>query len=464
MNDFERIPPSNLEAEKSVIGSMLLDNSVIPEVQELLSHDSFFREAHQRAYRAISDIYEIDEHVDPLLLFEHLRKSNQLDEPGRGELTSEYIGDILDNTPTAANAVYYARIVADKATTRKVIQVAMGLLREGFDGSQPSANLLADAESRVLEIIRSVPEESKSMTIRDACLQFVDSLRVSRRRMFGSGIVDLDEAIGGCALGEMIVIAARPSHGKSAFALHWLHEAAAGGVPCLIISEEMKADDLAKRAMMRFASYDQELWNASCADNLAEDVKKHYSGKAPIFVAENCHTIRRAESTIRKFASKGVKIVAVDYLQLLGASGQKRYEQVGEVSRRLKLAAQKYDVAILALSQLNRGIEERKVFSPKMCDLRESGSIEQDADAILFLVWPWALWSEEDHPATASKSRACEDPKEPEKTEYRVIVGKNCRNRRTNKRRVSLRFDSERMTFSSVSANSACAGASGVQD
>lgn len=441
---FDRIPPQNIDAEKAVIGSMLLDNAVIPDVLDLVNENSFLRLAHQRAFNAIRDLYEHSDTVDPLLLFEELRRRGQLDEDGQGELTVDYISEMFEATPTAANAVYYARIVSEKSLTRQVILSATELIRKGYDATQPGDELLEEAEAKILQLIRGAQRNNHSLTMRDACLQYVESLRQGRHRVFGSGIVDLDNAIGGAGLGEMIVLAARPSHGKSAFALDWLHNASAAGVPSAIISEEMAAIELGKRAMLRFTSIDQELWNSETAEILEDEVKQHYGKSAPIFVAENCHTIGKAEAAIRRYAELGVKVVAIDYLQLLSGAGQKRYEQVGEVSRRIKLAAQKHDVAILALSQLNRGIEDRQVYQPKLRDLRESGSIEQDADAVLFLIWPWASWHEDDAP-TDGKTK--QNQPEPDKREYRIIVGKNCRNRRTNKRKLIINFDCDRMTF-----------------
>lgn len=438
---FDRIPPASIEAEQAVIASMMLDNRMIPEVLEVVSSDSFFRNSHQQVFQVIADLYERNEAVDTFLLFDELKRRSEID----SELTVDYISDILGNTATAANAVFYAKIVSQKCATRKVIKLAMELARKGFDGGELPIDLLADAEQQVAAIVSSLPSQQKSLTMRDACLQFVATLRQGRKRVFGSGLLELDASIGGVGLGEMLVLGGRPSHAKSAFGLHWLHEASAAGVPCLIISEEMAAIEIGKRSMLRFASIDQDLWNADTADLLERDIKNHFARHAPIYIAEHCHTISKAEFAIRRYAAQGVKIVAIDYLQLIVGAGRQRYEQVGEVSRRIKLAAQKYDVGVLALCQLNRGIEDRNVLTPKLRDLRDSGSIEQDADAVLFLIWPWAAWNE-DEIKDGKSSRSAE----PKKEDYRIYVGKNCRNRRTNSRKIILSFDCERMQFSSV--------------
>ncbi len=221
-----------------------------------------------------------------------------------------------------------------------------------------------------------------------ACHAFLDSLGKSGPRCVPTGMWEVDRSIDGVGFGEMAIIAARPSHGKSAFALQWLHSAAAMQIPCLIISEEMSALELGKRAMLTITELEESLWGGRVAP-LKTEVNDHYAERAPIYIQENCHTIERCVEVIDQMCqTSGVRIVAVDYMQLLGGREASRYEVVSEISRKLKQAARANNCAVLALSQLSRSIDSRDKHEPQLSDLRESGQIEQDADLVLFLQWP----------------------------------------------------------------------------
>lgn len=228
-------------------------------------------------------------------------------------------------------------------------------------------------------------------TIDKACHEFLDIVEQGAPASVPSGIGELDDSIDGVGFGEMCVIAARPSHGKSAFALQWLDTASAKRIPCLIISEEMSRLQIAQRAMLSISEMGEFKWK-EIASMLRREVNEHYAERAPVYIVENCHTIDRCEEVIDQFcAVHGVRLVAVDYLQLLGGRGGTRYEDVTEISRRLKQAAGRNKCAMLALCQMNREVEKRNDFQPKLSDLRESGQIEQDADMVLMLQWPMKM-------------------------------------------------------------------------
>ena len=244
---------------------------------------------------------------------------------------------------------------------------------------------------KAYEFLASRQEErSASLTaMRDACLTFIDTLERGEMRDVRSGLAVLDDSIDGVAFGEMAVVAARPGHGKSALALQWLDNAAGAGLPGLILSEEMSALDLGKRGVAYASPLEQSEWGRDTADMLRRDVRGHYGERLPVYVVENCNTVDRAEDVIDQLSKdKGVRVVAVDYLQLLGGRGPKKYDQVSDVSRRLKQCARRTGVAMLALCQLNRDVDKRSGHEPELSDLRDTGQLEQDADLVLFLQWP----------------------------------------------------------------------------
>jgi len=248
--------------------------------------------------------------------------------------------------------------------------------------------------SKAYEYVLSRIEERSAGAIqmRDACHQYLDVLQNGTVAHLKSGINALDSSIDGIGFGEMGVIAARPGHGKSALALQWLDYTSANHIPCLLLSEEMSALELGKRALASMTVYHQDNWTQSSVPMLRSTVDKHYDGRAPIHVVESCYTIDRAEDVIDQFcALHGVRLAVLDYLQLLGSRASKRYDGVSEISRRLKQAAKRNNCAILACCQMNREIESRDKWNPLLRDLRDSGQIEQDADLVIFLQWPYRL-------------------------------------------------------------------------
>lgn len=255
---------------------------------------------------------------------------------------------------------------------------------------------------------REGERKSTSIDMRDAVMSYIDMLERGIPPSIGSGIGELDKSIDGIAPGEMCVIAARPSHGKTAFALQWVHEAAFHGKACLIISEEMGEHEIAKRAMLSMSQLAEYEW----AKNISElkiDTAEHYDSRANIKLAVSCQTIDEVERQIDEHcALNSVQLVAVDYLQLLSSEKSNRYEVVTDISRRLKQSAAKNKVAMIVLCQLNREVEKRGGQVPRLSDLRESGQIEQDADLVLFLQWPHKMHADnppEDYLVWCSKRR-----------------------------------------------------------
>jgi replicative DNA helicase len=233
--------------------------------------------------------------------------------------------------------------------------------------------------------------ESKSVqvsTFETACYEFLDQLAKGGTRYYASGIPAFDASVDGVASGEVAVVAARPGHGKSAFAFQWVDHVASTGVPCLVVSEEMCSCEIGKRRVQSISRLPFDLWGPETVGQLKGDVIQHFRDRAPVYIVENCNSVDRLDEVVDQHCQlHGVGLVAVDYLQLLTAHKENPYQNVTEISRRLKQAARRNNCAVLALCQLNREIESREDFKPKNSDLRESGQIEQDADLIIFLIW-----------------------------------------------------------------------------
>lgn len=235
---------------------------------------------------------------------------------------------------------------------------------------------------------RQTERLSTSTTMQDAALAYIERLKAGVPACYGSGIYELDRSIDGVAPGEICVIAARPSHGKTAFGMQWIDSVASRGHACLIVSEEMSRIELGKRALLSISELCEEVW-CDKVDRLSQEVRDHYHNRAEIHLVESCQTIEEVERQVDEHCQLyDIKVVAVDYLQLLGSSHSSRYESVTEISRRLKQTATRNQVAMLVLCQLNREVEKREGNDPKLSDLRESGQIEQDADLVLMLQWP----------------------------------------------------------------------------
>jgi KaiC/GvpD/RAD55 family RecA-like ATPase len=261
-------------------------------------------------------------------------------------------------------------------------------------------------------------------TLEGAALEFIESLGSDSSRLHSTGLVELDAALGGgYAPGEMVVVAARPSHGKSMFALQLIYTAAKR-TPCLIVSEEMSAVALGKRVVQHATDADEELW-LSVRDALRSDVRRHFAGLKPIRLIEHVGSLNRCCDELEKAAESGVQVAAVDYAQLLKVDGKSRYESQSAISEGLKRIVGRTGLTLLALLQMNREVENRGHFLPRISDLKETGQWEQDADVIMFCVWPWKV-----------------DSKEPP-LKYQVHVMKN-RNRSINSRVVNFTFEASR--------------------
>lgn len=310
---------------------------------------------------------------------------------------------------------------------------------------------IARTVSKAYEFVNSRVEvrSHETSTLKDAVESYITTLTSEMPRHVRTGISALDESFDGIGFGEMAVIAARPGHGKSAFGLHWLDSAARDGLGGLIVSEEMSRLELGRRALLSITALEESRWGVGAVEMLRAQASDHFERRSVVHVVESCTTIDRCEEVIDQHCGiYGVRIVAVDYLQLLTGRGLSRYEDVSEISRRLKQAARRNECALLAMCQLNREIEKRKGSSePKLSDLRESGQIEQDADLILFLEW--------------CLKNDISGETSPEK--YMVTAAKR-RNGAIRTQRVEISFDANRQRFAGPGAVTTASGSSEYPD
>jgi replicative DNA helicase len=307
---------------------------------------------------------------------------------------------------------------------------------------------ISDTVAKAYDFVLSRTEKKSVSvgTVKDACHEYLSQLEKGETIVVPSGLGELDYSIGGVGFGEMAVVAARPSHGKSAFALQWADQAASLGVSSLLISEEMGKLEIGKRALLSISEFNELEWKERMSV-MRGDVDEHYAKREPIHLVESCNTVDRAEELIDQYcAIYGVRLVVVDYLQLLSCRGQGRYETVTEVSQRLKKAARRNDCAMLALCQLNREIEKRDNWSPKLSDLRESGQIEQDADLVLFLQWPLR--------SNAKTKDKHGNDVQVDPNEYRIWCAKR-RNGAIKSPLVTVRFNPDRQQFDGSIRNAA---------
>ncbi len=388
------VPPQNLEAEESVLGAMMLSPGAIGAVSEVLSAGDFYRQSHGTIYRAALALYAKGEPVDAITLADELQERGELEDIG-GRIR---IHEIANLVPDAGRAGYYARIVHEMATLRGLIRVGQEITRLGIDREGEAVELVDRAEQALFDLSQSrvASEFTHIEELLKESFERITQLFESGVDVTGvpSGFRDLDHLTSGFQPGNLIVIAARPSMGKSGLALCMgANLAVRHQVPVALFTLEMSKSEVAQRFMcseakvesqrLRTGKLGPEDWPrlTSACDKLA---------KAPIYVDDTGSiTMMEIRSKARRLKSRepGLGLIIVDYLQLMtsGASAENRVQEVSQISRNLKVLARDLDVPILALSQLSRAVEQRHDKRPILSDLRESGSIEQDADLVMFI-------------------------------------------------------------------------------
>ena len=389
----ERIPPQDLVAEQSVIGSMLLDKNATVRALEILRSDSFYRDAHRYIYETILDLFDKGEPVDLVTVTDSLRKAGKLDAVGG----SVYVADLLNSVPTAANVEYYAKIVEEKATLRRLIEAGTTIVSSAFDAGDDVDAILDRSEKIVFDIaLRRVREGFHRIDgVIKRVLDKIDALYDKKEAITGTptGFPDLDKLTAGFQSADLIIIAARPAVGKTAFALNIAQNVAIRHkIPVAIFSLEMSKDQLAQRMLCSEAEVDaQRLKTASLSDTGWKKLTRALGrlSEAPIFIDDSASltsTEIRAKARRLKI-ERGLGLVIVDYMQLMRGRQrvENRVQEISEIARSLKTLARELEVPVVALSQLSRAVEQRTDRIPRLSDLRESGEIEQTADVVMFI-------------------------------------------------------------------------------
>jgi len=390
---IERLPPQNLDAERSVLGGILLDNSAMHKVSELLRAEQFYREAHRTIFQAMFALHERGEPVDLVTLTEELQRKGALQEVGG----AAYLAALADQVPTAANIGYYAKIVRDKSVLRQVIEAATEIATRGYEEVEEVDEFLDRSEQLILEISRKQRKKG-FVPIHDVVYQSFKSIEEAfNRKEAVTGIPTkfgkFDLLTCGLQRSDLVIIAGRPGMGKTAFALNIARNVAVEGkIPVAIFSLEMSKEQLVTRLFsaeagidsmkLRTGHFPRSYWTVltQAADVLAQ---------APIFIDDSpIISVLEMRSKARQMKfQENIGLIVVDYLQLMSSGGraESRIQEISEISRSLKQLAKELDVPVVALSQLNREPEKRNDKRPVLADLRESGAIEQDADLIVFL-------------------------------------------------------------------------------
>lgn len=401
-----KLPPQNLEAEQSILGGILLDNQALNNVLEILNANDFYSDVHRKIFAAVLDLSEKNEPCDVVTLSNNLKDKKQLDQIG-GRV---YLASLVDNVPSAANIAYYSKIVKEKAVLRGLIDAATGILNKSYNMGADIDTVLDEAEHAIFEISENKirPSFYPFKTLIKEGIKTIEKLYERKELVTGvpSGFEKIDELTSGLQKSDLVIIAGRPSMGKTAFALDIAkHAALESGIPVAIFSLEMSKEQLAIRMLASEAKVDSQRirkgflgetdWPKliTAASKLSES-QIFIDDTAAITVLEMKAKARRLK------ADTGLGLVIIDYLQLMRSGGFKdsREQEISEISRSLKALAKELSVPVIALSQLNRKVEDRTNKRPQMADLRESGAIEQDADLIAFIYRDEVYNRSEDNP------------------------------------------------------------------
>lgn len=394
-----KIPPQNIEAEQCVLGGVLLENEAISKVLEIMIADDFYRESHRKICHSMIELFEKSEPIDLITLTNILKSNNQLDEVGG----AAYLASLVDNIPTAANIGYYAKIVKEKSILRGLINAATEIVARGYEDGGDVVDLLDQAEKSIFQISESQikPSFYEIKSLLKESFKTIEKLYESREIVTGvpTGFDEIDKLTTGFQPADLIIIAGRPSMGKTAFSLNIAQYAAIKkNIPAALFSLEMSKEQLVLRMLCSEAKVDAHRLRGGFLGE--EDWPKltraaGILSEAPIFIDDTpaLSVLEMRAKTRRLMAEHKLGLVIVDYLQLMrgrglfarGRSSETREQEISDITRSLKSLAKELHIPVIALSQLNRRVEERQNKRPQLADLRESGAIEQDADLIAFI-------------------------------------------------------------------------------
>ena len=390
---LHRLPPQSIEAEESIISAILIDNNTLIDILEVLSADDFYKTAHKLIFSAVEALYAKSEPVDLVTLSNMLRENDQLEKIGG----AAYLARLVDAVPMAVNAHHYARIIHDKAILRRLIEESNNIANRCFEDRGDVDSVIELAQSSIFSLSegKNRPAFSPISKIIETNIDQLEERQGNRALVTGitTGFAKLDNLTSGLQNSDLIILAARPAMGKTAFALNLARNAAIeGGVPVAVFSLEMSKEQLSMRMLCAEARVDssrirsgflnQDDWNriTDAAGRLTD---------APIYIddAPDISTTSIRTKSMRMKLDKGLGMIIIDYLQLMRGSinTERRDLEISEISRSLKILAKELNIPVIALSQLNRKLEERSDKRPQLSDLRESGALEQDADLVAFI-------------------------------------------------------------------------------
>ncbi len=388
-----RVPPQNLEAEKSVLGAIMLDKDALIKIADRLGARDFYSEKHKEIYESCLELYEEREPIDVLSLSNKLENKKLTEKLGG----SSYLTNLVNAVPSAANVLHYAKIVRDKATLRRLIQAGQKITEAGYREEEEDLEKMIDQAEQKLFAVSQKYLKQNFIPIQDVLIEAfdrIDELHKDKGKLRGipTGFADLDNILAGLQRSDLVILASRPSMGKTSLALDIVRQVATQSkVPVGLFSLEMGKEQLVDRLLCAQANVD--LWKMRTGKIGESEFPKigeamGILAEAPIFIDDSATSnIMEMRTKARRLqAEHKIGLLIVDYLQLMeGRTTDNRVQEVSEISRNLKALARELDIPVLALSQLSRAVESRSPAIPQLSDLRESGSIEQDADVVMFI-------------------------------------------------------------------------------
>lgn len=391
-----RKPPAAVDVEQIVLGAMILDSEAVPKVMETLKSECFFDKRNQIIFESMVSLFESNEPIDTVALYEELKKNSKIENAGG----PAYISKLAQDVSSAANVEFHSKVILEKWILRKLITSSMEIATNAYSGTEDVFDLLDAAETKIFEITEAGLKESyKSMdrAVREA-IEHIEAIHSKNISSFSvpTGFFGLDEMLGGFQKSDLIIVAARPSMGKTAFALSAARNAAVNdNVPIAVFSLEMATIQLVTRlicAEAKINAHSVRTGKFKAEDGPRISRTAHKLSQAPIYIDDSPgQTVLEIRAKARRLkAEKNIGLIIIDYLQLMSASTRmdSREREISTISRSLKSLAKELNVPVIALSQLNRAVETRTDKRPQLSDLRESGSIEQDADVVIFLNRP----------------------------------------------------------------------------
>lgn len=396
-NQNLKVPPQNIEAERSVLGALMLDKDAIIKVANLVRVGDFYRDDHNMIYEAMIELYEQREPIDVLSLSNRLEEKSQLEKTGG----SSYLASLAANVPSSSNVAHYAKVVQKKSTLRKLILAASEIVELGYKEEEDVEKLLDNAEQKLFAVSQKYIKQDfvPIKSILEAAFNRIDELHKGDHKLRGvpTGYADLDKILAGFQKSDLVILAARPSIGKTTLALDFARMIAVKQkIPVGIFSLEMSSDQLIDR--MLAAESNVDLWRLRTGNLKTGEGDDDFQrigeamgvlSEAEIFIddAGSANVMEMRTMARRLQSEHNVGVIIIDYLQLMEgrSGGDNRVNEISEISRALKQLARELNIPVIALSQLSRAVESRSPQIPKLSDLRESGSIEQDADVVMFL-------------------------------------------------------------------------------